>query len=96
MAKKSTSNGDKKPGSYGGGKSSNASVDFNKTSERKGTKGSCESGDLKACKTKVVKKAKFNPSKGTVAKGRVVKSKPEAPAEKKANSTGQHSNPRFL
>jgi len=94
----------KKKKRYRGGKSSNASADFNTTNRSifsrlfgsKSVKGSCEDGDLRACKTKVVKKKKFNPSKRVVAKGRLVKSKKEEPKQSPPNSTGKFSNPRFL
>jgi hypothetical protein len=86
----------KKKKRYRGGKSSDASVDFNVTRGRKSTMGSCEDGDLRACKTKVVKKKKFNPSKGVLSKGRIVKSKPEEEKKPTPNSTGKFSNPRFL
>jgi hypothetical protein len=86
----------KKKKRYRGGKSSDASADFNTTVGSKSIKGSCEDGNLRACKTKVVKKKSFNPSKRVVAKGRLVKSKKEEPKQAPPNSTGKFSNPRFL
>lgn len=57
-------------------------------------KGSCESGNLRACKTKVKVMPKFNPKKRKISKKRLVKSKKETPV-KQTNQDG-YSNPRFL
>jgi hypothetical protein len=85
----------KKKKRYRGGKSSDASVDFNVTSDS-GLRGSCEDGNLRACKTKVVKKKKFNPFKRVISRSRIVRSKPEEEEERIPNSTGNVRNPRYL
>ena len=41
----------------------------------KGVKGSCEAGNLRACKTEVKKTPKFNPNKKRISKGRLVGAK---------------------
>lgn len=79
-----------------GEKSSDASADFNSQLRRKGTRGSCEEGNLRACKSDVSKTKKFNPSKSVISKRRLVKSKPQEEKKPTPNSTGKFSNPRFL
>jgi hypothetical protein len=60
------------------------------------TKGSCEDGNLRACKTKVKVAPKFNPKKRKISKKRLVKSKKEKPEKQKQTNQERYSNPRFL
>ena len=59
-----------------------------------GLSGSCEAGNLTACKTKVKVMPKFNPKKRKISKKRLVKSKKETPV--KQTNQDRYSNPRFL
>lgn len=71
-----------------------------------GLKGSCEAGNLKACKTKVKKTPGFNPNKKRLAKSKIVGSakqrEREARKEEKKKikaakgKTTPYSSPRFL
>lgn len=79
---------DKKNGSF----SASNSVIMNSSTPE--TKGSCEDGNLRACKTKVKVAPKFNPNKRKISRKRLVKSKKDEPV-KQTNQDG-YSNPRFL
>ena len=77
-------------------------VDFNKqlSGNVSSVKGSCEDGNLRACKSKVAKAPKFK-AKGKQHNLRLVKSKPvEEPKmtseQKKAAKNRRPANPRFL
>lgn len=60
-----------------------------------GIKGSCEAGNLRACKSKAAKVKPFSHKKKRL-KGRLVKSKEEKNEQPIENSSGRHANPRFL
>ena len=98
-------NGDK-PKKTSKGKSSSAKssgVNFNETiggGSRNKVKGSCEDGNLRACKSKVAKTPKFSAT-GKQHNLGLVKSKPAkqakpTAAQKKAAKNNRPSNPRFL
>ena len=80
----------------------NTGVDFNQQLSKNvsSVKGSCEDGNLRACKSKVAKTPKFK-AKGKQHNLRLVKSKPvEEPKmtseQKKAAKNRRPANPRFL
>jgi len=80
----------------------NSRVDFNQQLSKnvRSVKGSCEDGNLRACKSKVAKTPKFK-AKGKQHNLRLVKSKPvEEPKmtseQKKAAKNRRPANPRFL
>jgi len=92
-------NGDPKKNKSGG--SSSGAADFNKTTaKKKKVRGSCEDGNLKACKTKVAKTPKFSATSKRSSLG-VVKSKTQQPqkktrSQKQSAKNNRPSNPRFL
>ena len=74
-----------------------------------GIKGSCEAGDLKACKSEVAKTPSFDPNKSrfnlnTVGdpqkrkkmQEKIDKLKKKQKLKDEKNNPGRHSNPRFL
>lgn len=69
------------------GRKKGSSADNTNTSDN-GVKGSCEAGDLRACKTEVKKTPKFNPNKKRISKGRLVGAK----AIKKAKRQEERQN----
>lgn len=83
-------------------------MDFNMQRESDGMKGSCEDGNLRACKSEVSKTKKFNPKKRRISKARLRPGKramkkrereekrQEKEMMKKRNNRGAAANPRFL
>lgn len=71
-----------------------SSSSFVFATDNSGLKGSCEDGNLRACKTKVKKTPKFNPNKSRLSKKKLVKAKKEKQPEQ--SNQERYSNPRFL
>ena len=80
-----------------------APCDYNSDSSS-GTKGSCENGDLKAKKSKVIVKKPFSATKksgrantvGDPQKRKKLQLRAQSKVAKKKPSTGKFTNPRFL
>jgi hypothetical protein len=92
-------NGDPKKKKSSG--SSSGAADLNKTTaKQKKVRGSCEDGNLMACKTKVAKTPKFSATSKQSSLG-LVKSKPKKEQkptreQKQRAKNNRPSNPRFL
>ena len=84
-------------------------ISFNINGSNDGLKGSCEAGNLKACKSEVVKtkafssnKSRFNlntvgdPQKRKKMQAKIDKLKKKQQLKDKKNNPGRHANPRFL
>ena len=85
-----------------------SSIGFNMQRESDGMKGSCEDGNLRACKSKPSKSRRFNPNKKRISKSRLRPGKRAMKKRqrqekrqnkemmKKRNNPGAVANPRFL